>query len=262
MSKMTLSYADLYTHVSNFLSFTAPTVAPTGTNLTVCEGIVDRGIRQFLYPIDMKYGTPHEWSFLKRYWSFNTVGDQWKYALPADFSELLTGFSHGDSQFLRSLVKRSGQQIKEMRNITVTSGWPLYYAVVPLPYDIEIGTTYELWLYPNPSQVYTFSCFYRPDPIKLSATTDLVIGGISAIEAILESCLAVAETQGDDNASTFHQSEAARLIQTLIRFDSNKTDTDTIGNLYTGGVAGISDAEADPCSRFAYVSQSDIYAQS
>jgi len=260
MARMTLSYVQLYTKVSNFLGLTATGTAPTGTDLTTCKDIIDRALRQFLYPIDMKYGIPHEWSFLTQYWSFSTSADQWKYALPLDFSELLTGFSHGDSQSLQNLVKRSGQQIKQMRSTTVTSGWPLYYALVPLRYDIEIGTAYELWLYPDPSQAFELSCFYRPDPVKLSATTDLVIGGISAIEAILETCLGVAESQEDDNKSTHHQKKAAELTQILIRFDSAKTDTDTIGNLYTGRVGGLEDAS--PCSRFAYVDQNDIYADS
>lgn len=263
MARMTLSYADLYTKVSNFLSLTTTGAAPTGTNLTTCQDIVHRGIRQFLYPIDAKYSTPHEWSFIKQYWSFSTVNGQWKYALPIDFSDLLTGFSHDDSQALRPLVKRSGQQIKEMRSYTVTNGWPFYYAIVPQRYDIETGTTYELWLYPNPSQVFTFSTFYRIDPVKLAATTDLVIGGIQVIEAILETCLGVAEVQEEDNTSTHHQKEANRLVQTAIRFDSNKTDTDTIGNLYTGKDLGLdSNAGGDRCTRFAYVNQSDIYAQS
>jgi hypothetical protein len=261
MAKLTLTYADLYTQVSNFLGYTGPTVAPTGTNLTVCKDIVDRGIRQFLYPIDARYGTPHRWSFLEQYYSFNTIGSQWKYPLPADFSELLTDFSHDDSQALSPLEKRDAQQIKKMRSITVTSGWPLYYAVVPLKYDLEIGTTYELWLYPTPSQVYTFSTFYRPDPIQLSATTDLVIGGISAVEAILESCLGVAEHQEDDNVTQHHQQKAEELIQKLIRFDAGKVGTNTVGNLYTRRLYGLDEEDADPCSRFAYVNQSDIYSQ-
>jgi hypothetical protein len=211
--------------------------------------------------MDMKFGTPHRWSFIERYWSFNTVGDKWKYALPADFSELLTDFTFGDSQALRPLQKRNAQQIKKMRNISITSGWPIYYAVVALPYDIEIGTQYELWMYPNPSQVYTFSTFYRADPVQLSATTDLVIGGISAIEAIIESCLGVAEHQEDDNRSTHHQSKAEELIQKLIRFDSGKTDTDIVGNLHSGKLYGIDIQDVDDCTRFAYVNQSDIYAQ-
>ena len=233
MARMTLSYEDLYTKVSNFLSLTTTGTAPTSTNLTTCKDIVHRGIRQFLYPLDMKYNTPHEWSFLKQYWSFSTASSQWKYALPPDFSDLLTDFTFDDDVAFAPLKKRSGQQIEKMRANVATSGWPMYYALVPARYDIEIGTTYQLWLYPTPSQAYVLSTFYRPDPIKLSATTDLVIGGIPVIEAILETCLGVAELQEDDNTSTAHQAKAVELIQTAIRFDAGKTDTTLIGNLYT-----------------------------
>jgi len=237
---MTLSYADLYTKVSNFLGLTTTGTAPSdATDLATCKAIVHRAIRQFLYPIDMKYGTPHTWSFLNQYWSFSTASSQWKYALPIDFSDMLTDIVFDDSTALAPLKKVSGQQIEKMRASIATSGWPAYFALVPTRYDIEIGSSYELWMYPTPSQVYSLSCFYRPDPVKLSATTDLVIGGISAVEAILESCLGVAESQEDDNASTIHQAKAEELIQKLIRFDSGKTDTETIGNLYTSKMATV-----------------------
>ena len=240
MARMTLSRNDFRIRVSNFLGLTAPGVVPTGTNLIVVDGIIDRGIRQFLYPIDRKYGTPHKWSFLKQPWSFNTASSKWKYALPIDFSDLLTDITFDDNEALCPLKKRSGQQIKKMRARVVTSGWPEYFALVPQRYDIEIGTTYQLWLYPNPSGVYLLSTFYRPDPIKLSATTDLVIGGIPVIEAILETCLGVAELQEeDDNVSTAHQTKAVELIQTAIRFDSGKTDTETIGNLYASKMRSL-----------------------
>jgi hypothetical protein len=232
MARMTLGYSGLYTRVSNFLGLTAAGTAPTSTDLTTCQDIVDRGIRQFIYPIDMKYGTPHQWSFLSQYWSFDTVSGQWKYALPIDFSDILEDFSFDEDEGLPKLTKRSGQQIKQMRSITDTTGWPEYYALVPSRYDIEVGTVYELWLYPTPGSTYSVSTFYRIDPIKLSATTDFVVGGISAIEAILESCLGVAEHQEDDNTTQHHQQKAQELIQTLIRFDCGKIATSKIGNLY------------------------------
>lgn len=232
MARMTLSYENLYTKVSSFLGLTTTGTAPTGTDLTTCKDLVHRGIRQFLYPIDVKYGTPHEWSFLKQYWTFSTSTDQWKYSVPIDFSDLIEDITFDDDKVLAPLNKVSGQQIEKMRASNTSSGWPMYFALVPQRYDIEIGTTYELWLHPTPSQVYVLSTFYRPDPIKLSATTDLVIGGIPVIEAILESCLGVAEHEADDNQSTHHQAKAVELIQTAIRFDSGKTDTTKIGNLY------------------------------
>lgn len=233
MARMTLSYQNLYDRVSHFLSLTAEGTSPTGNDLTKCKDIVHRGIRQFMYPVDMRTGMPHYWSFLKQYWSFNTVSGQWKYTLPIDFSDNMENFSYDDDG-LPELKKRSGQDIKRYRNISTTSGWPEFYAIVPSKYDIELGTTYEIWLYPTPGQAYTLSTFYTIDPIKLSATTDLVIGGISALEAILETCLGIAESQEDDNATTHHQQKSEELIQKLILFDSGKVETSKVGNLYWG----------------------------
>jgi len=232
MARLTLSYQNLYDEVSFFLGLTARGTTPTGTNLTLCKALVDRGIRQFLYPIDMETGAPHEWEFLKVYWDFTTVSGQWKYALPVDFSDLYSTLYFDTSSANPPLVKRDAEQILSMRTGGADSGYPEYFAITPLRYNIEIGTLYELWVHPVPSQTDTLSGFYRADPVQLSATTDLVIGGIRAIEAILESCLAVAEHQEDDMTSSHHTGKAAELVQKLIKFDK-VTQSDKIGNLYS-----------------------------
>jgi hypothetical protein len=228
MARLTLSYSDLYTKVSEFLGLGS---SPTGDDLTKCTDLVHRGIRQFLYPVDMITGQAHEWEFLKVYWDFTTVSGQWKYALPIDFSDLYSILYFDLESANPPLVKRSSEQILSMRTGGTISGYPEYFAITPLRYDIEIGTLYELWVYPTPSQSETLSGFYRADPVQLLATTDLVIGGIRAIEAILESCLAVAEHQEDEMATSHHTGKAAELIQKLIQFDT-VTASDKIGNLY------------------------------
>lgn len=231
MARLTLSYANLYDEVSWFLSLTTTGTSPSGDDLIRCKSLVDSGIRQFLYPIDARTGQPHEWEFLKFYWSFNTINGQWKYALPVDFSDLCSVLHFDSTDGVPPLKKRSAEQIIEMRTGGTNEGYPEYYAITPSRYDIEIGTLYELWLYPIPNQTYNLSGFYRADPVQLSATTDLVVGGIKASEAILESCLAVAEQRDDDMTTNHHTQKAAELIQKLIQFDK-VTKTDKIGNLY------------------------------
>lgn len=229
MARLTLSYSEVYIKISEFLGLGS---SPAGTNLTDVKDIVARGLRQFLYPIDQRNGNPHYWSFLEQYWSIRTITDQWKYALPLDFSDLLTDIVYDTGEWLPIPKKRNAMQIKEMRSVSDTSGWPQFYAIVPSKYDLDVGSSYELWIYPKPSRAYMLSTFYRIDPLKPSETTDLMVGGVSAVEAILESCLAVAEHWSDDMTTSHHTSKAAELIQTLIRFDAGKTDTDLIGNLY------------------------------
>jgi len=232
MANLHLTYVELYTRVSNFLGLTDYGTAPTSTDLTLCQDIVARGYRQFLYAVNLRTGKIHQWNFLKKFYTFTAIADKWKYAVPEDFSELASPIFFDSSELQPNLVKQSAEQILSMRSDVLTNEWPQFYAITPSTYDIELGTTYELWLYPTPDQNYTMNYFYRFDPLKLSATTDLTVGGIRVCEAILESCLGVAETQEEDNTSTHHQAEAVKLIQALITSDTI-TDTDKIGNLYS-----------------------------
>ena len=236
MARLTLGYNDLRIRVSNFLGLTSTGVAPTAASAdeTLCDDIINRGLRQFLYPLDMSVRppSPHEWEFLKTYWDFTTIAGKWKYALPIDFSDVYSTLYFDTSSPEAPLEKRSAEQILGMRTGNTITGSPEFFAITPLRYDIEIGTLYELWVYPTPSQAETLSGFYRADPVQLSATSDLVLGGIRAIEAILESCLAVAEMQEEDMTSSHHTGKAAELIQILIKYDK-VTRTDKIGNLYT-----------------------------
>ncbi len=233
MAKLTRNYQNLYDEVSHFLGLTPRGTSPSSTDLTLCKDIVDRGIRQFLYPLD-DTGQPYEWSFIKKYFAFQTVANKWKYPLPVDFADMYndSAFHYDPSNENPPLERRDAEQIIALRTGVDATGYPEYFAITPAPYDIEIGTLYELWLYPTPNQAESLSGFYRVDPVQLSATSDLAIGGIKAIEAILESCLAVAEHQEDEMATQHHTAKAAELIQKLIKFDKRTTRSGKIGNIY------------------------------
>ena len=229
MAKMTLGYVDLQNEVSWFLGLTGRPTAPTGDNLATCKSLVLRGIRQFLYPLD-ETGQPHEWEFLKSSHTITTSIGQYKYALPTDFGEMNGTWHFGVSNANPPLQKRSAEQIRAMRTGIDNTGYPLYYAITPSHYDPKVGTLYELHLYPSPSRRDTLFGYYRIDPVALSADADLAVGGIRAIEAILESCLAVAEHSVDDMASSHHTQKAAQLILTLIKYDK-VTTSDKLGSL-------------------------------
>lgn len=252
MARLTLGYKEVYDKVGEFLGLVPSGTTPTGQDLIDVKDLVARGLRQFLYPIDQRYGTPHHWSFLDQFLSLRLITDQWKYALPLDYSDLLTDIIFDTGEWLPPLKKRSAMQIKEMRSVSDSSGWPQFYAIVPSKYDLSVGSSYEIWFYPKPSRAYMLSTFYRIDPLKSSETTDLMVGGISATEAILESCLAVAEHWSDDMATTHHTAKAVELIQVLIQFDSGKADTDLIGNLYYDKLwrGGIWDGPGRQCGVF------------
>lgn len=229
MSNLVLTFSELYLRVSNFLGLTAPEVAPTDTNLTVCKAIVYRAYRQFLYPTNLVTGAAHEWSFLKQLYVFNTEGSKYKYPLPDNFSDVLEPPYFGDSGGYSELTRVGPEQILKLRSATLSSGFPLYFAIVPFSYENEVGTYYEMWIDPVPDAAYQLKMFYRIDPLKPTNSTDYVVGGIRASEAILENCLAVAEQQ-ENNEIGIHTRLAAELTQKLIQTDI-QDESDCLGNM-------------------------------
>lgn len=225
MAKLTLSYSDLYTKVGQFLGIDIS----GATNLAKVKDIVARAYRQFLYPINMQTGELHVWSFVKQFHTLNIQSGKWKYSLPTNFSDFLTVPQFDDSDGYNELTKLGPEQILELRVTGISTGFPTYFAVAPFVYDNQTGTMYELWLDPEPDGAYTLRFFYRIDPLRPDADTDLLIGGIRATEATLESCYAVAETQ-EDEVIGLHTQLANEAIQKLIRADVQDT-SDLLGNL-------------------------------
>ena len=230
-SNLRITYDDLLKRVSDFLGLGSST--PTGSNLTLCGDIVARGYRQFLYPMDARTGDTWEWSFLKPLHVLPIRSGIWKYQLPEDFSEILTDPTFDDDDGFTSLSKITPEEILNLRSTVTESYQPWYYAIVPVGGGLETGTFDEIWVYPSPDASYNLKFFYKADPLKPDTTTNYLVGGVRACEAILESCLAVAEVQEDDTIG-IHSQKAEELIQKLILADSKRDDDTIIGNLYSG----------------------------
>lgn len=229
MANLKLTLDDLLIRVSDFLGLGDTT--PTGDNLTLCKGIVARGYRQFLYPIDMRVGDAYEWSFLRQPYTLPIQSGKWVYQLPEDYSEILTDPCYDDDDGYRSLSKVTPQEILNLRSGMVESTYSYYYTVVSVGTGLETGSFDEIWLYPEPDASYNLKFFYKVDPQKPDATTDYLVGGVRACEAILESCLSVAEIQEDEGMGV-HTEMATKLVQSLIVVDSKRDEDATIGNLY------------------------------
>lgn len=246
MAKLEYTFSDLTTRVSEFLGLgsTPPTKA---------KDIVYRGLRNFYYPINQEKGRKHNWSFLKQHHSFNTISSSWKYALPEDFSEYLTSPTFDVNTGYLPLKERSPEQILDLRTSSDSNGYPDFFAIVPVTFHNVTGTYYEMWLYPNPDGAYLLQFFYKIDPLKPEEDNDYLPGGIKAVEAIIENCLAVAEQQEDETVG-LHTQLAMDLTQKLIIQDAAPT-TDVIGNLY-GGVREWPVARKD----YTYLDIDNIYA--
>lgn len=229
MSSLVLTLSDLYTRVSTFLAITTGDTAPTGDDLTLCKNIVYRGYRRFLYPVDMRTGERHEWSFLKQLHVLNTQSGKWKYDLPLTFGDLLEEPHFDSDDTYGELSRITPGQILELRAATTSEGFPVYFALAPYTFDDEIGTGYEMWIDPVPDGIYTLKFYYRLDPLKPENTGSYLVGGMKASESILESCLSVAEQQ-EDGIIGIHTKLADDLVQKLIITDIQE-ESDILGNM-------------------------------
>lgn len=226
MAKLTVSFSDLYTYVSEFLGLGS---SPAGTDLTKVKKIVQRGYRMYLYPVDATTGEIHHWSFVKQFYTIPVKSGTWKYLLPNNFSDFIGVPYFADDTTYPPLIKVGPEQIKEIRSMSTTSGFPKNFAIAPFKYDEQVGTRYELWVDPIPDGTYPLSCWYRIDPDAPSDDSDLLVGGVRGAEALIECCLAKAEQEVDDKIG-MHTDLAKSGLQELIRTDI-KDSSDFLGNL-------------------------------
>jgi len=238
MANLTMDYKSLYNLVARFLWKTQPgkwmqdiDTKSSDTQTTIIKNICARGYRNFLYPIDERTGKEYLWTFLKQHYTINLINEKWKYALPENFSEILTEPSFSDEDGYISLTRVSPEKILDMRVAAVETIVPSYYAIAPSNYDLETGTFYEFWVHGQPNSTYTIQFFYKINPLKPEATSDYLVGGIKAIEAITENCLAVAEQQ-ELNTFGIHTQLAKKLTQDLIRIDGGAEAKTVLGNLH------------------------------
>lgn len=216
MNDLSLTYSNLYKEVSRFLSWGSE---PTDERLSICKNIVLRAYRQFLYPIDMRTGKVHKWSFLYKHSILNTSADKWEYELPTDFANQILFFEHtADSGYPRPKFI-SYSDILRRRVLSESSSYPSFFSVKTGVYNRETGQKYDVVFYGTPNAVYTMPFCYIFNPAKPTDADDMLIGGIRGSETLLELCFAVAEVQEDNTIGT-HRQEADRLIQMLIQQDS------------------------------------------
>lgn len=234
MANLRLTYSDIYTRISVFLGITDndSETAPTGDGLTKCKAICQRGLRNFLYPIDSRTGDYWEWSFLRPLHTMSLLDGKWRYQLPEDFSSIITDPTYSEDDNFKQIAKTTPDNIMNSMAAGDVDYAPYYYSIVTSQYDPEIGEFEEIWFYPKPDSDYRIQFYYKSDPTKAENADEFLPGGVKSTEAILENCFAVAESQ-EDEVLGIHTQLAGKLTQDLIIIDSKKdADNMLIGNLY------------------------------
>lgn len=239
MPTLDLTFLDVYTAVSNYLGLGNPTT--DATELTTVKNIVKRGYRKFLMPVDSSTidrrtrsgPKPYRWSFLRQTTTLATVAGQEKYDLPIGYNGMIISLTHTtDETFNPVEVPLAVIYIKKSE--TTNRSYPLYFAIKDGDFDKAVGRRKEVLFYPVPDLVYTYFYTYRFLPEAPVENGDFFVGPVGSGEAILETCLAVAELQEKDEIGV-HNQEADRLTQQLIGDDKLGALVGNIGGMIKDG---------------------------
>jgi hypothetical protein len=245
-------YSDVYAKLAEYLGLGS---SPTGTDLTKVQDLTLRGYRRFLMPIDMSSGKVHIWKFLERTTTMSLQANEDTYKLPLGFSTFVSPncpFTYTTPLSLNP-VQKPVSYIYEQKSKSTGTGYPLYFCLKTGDYDTINGQQYEVVFFPTPNSTLNYYYTYIFTPPAPVNAKDVFIGDDIYSEAILESCLAVAEFNKYDSPNTpnpkIHAEEAERLIQALIGKDKQSRLIPNMGQ--------ITDGVLDRYTRSAIIYDSD-----
>ena len=241
MPTLDLTFLDVYTSISNYLGLGNPTT--DATELVKVKNITKRGYRKFLMPVDMSTivttgritsaPKPYRWAFLRQTTTLATIVGQELYDLPTGYNGMIIPLKHTTEDTFNP-VEVPLEYIYQKKSQSTNDSYPLYFAIKEGDFDKIIGRKRELIFYPVPDLVYTYYYTYRFLPEAPVEDGDFFVGPVGSSEAILETCLAVAELQEKDTIGVLN-AEADRLVQQLIGDDKLSSLVGNIGGMIRDG---------------------------
>jgi len=235
MASMQWTFSDVYTKVAEFLGLGS---SPTGTDLTKVKDLVYRGYMLFLLPIHPRKGNHYTWSWLEQEATLRTESGKWEYLLPSDFFKFCRKMEYDSTETKYPINEVTVRAVMNNRAVSASSTAPTGYAVRTSKFDTRVGSTKELVIWPTPNAVYNLNYSYVITPEKPVNDTDLFIGGPLESEAILECCLAAAESQEDETAG-IHTKNAYETISKMILADEGDSPT-TVGFVQDTNIGRVS----------------------
>lgn len=220
-SSLSVGYPELVRAVGRFLGYGADSSSWQTGQLEEVQDHIASGLRRF-------YGA-HQWSFLRPTHTITLVAATATYALPDNFAAFL-----GDFTFTAESLKQWSVPlvpelvVRRRRTSTPRSGTPEMAAVYPITVDGTTGQRFELALWPTPDAAGTLTAAMQILPDKVTAAAPYPLGGEKFAEAILECCLAAAESTMDD-AQAVHAERAVQELQLAIGADDRHRSISTLG---------------------------------
>jgi len=235
-STLSLTYDTIKVALGQYLGYGRTSGNWSTDQSNQMDDIIQRGLRQFYFP---KSG--HIWSFLKPTTTLALASADWQYDMPDDFGGLASPFSFSSDEGYYQIQQVPESKILGLRQrYNSQTGRPYMCAIRQLttyPNATE-GSRYEVIFYPTPDAVYTLYYSYHILMNKLVTTTNPnFYGGMVHSEAVLESCLAVAEVDVNDTLG-IHNQKFNELLETSMQSDMQRFNPVSLG--YNGDNGEIS----------------------
>lgn len=215
-STLTLTGADIKRHIGRFLGINRDLTKWTTENTTDVTDLIKSGERQL-------YGA-HNWSFLTVVSAITTGNGTSTYDLPDDFSGFL------DRELSISSTKSWAVKIKPVEMVleqietygtSMPTGitQPLMAAVKPkVSFAPATGQRWQIQFWPTPTATLSVVGRYRSIPNTIDDDSHYPMGGQPFAQLLLESCLAAAEEQMNDEDGV-HRARFNELLAAAIASD-------------------------------------------
>lgn len=234
-SALSITRDDIYNAVAVELGYGESYAECGSGEQAAIRAIVIRGERRFYKPPPIN-NKVHQWSFMRPLFTFATGVGQWEYPLPAEY-----GGIDGDITFAEAarnglcITSTIESRMRMWRSQTDHRGTPRYYAIVALPHDRTHGQRYQLLLFPTPDEVLSLQFRMLINPQALDKYAPFPYGGTQYSEAILASCLAVAELSRDGIKGT-RDMDWREQMAAAIMLDRDVHEPDILGMNLDGSV--------------------------
>lgn len=221
-SSLSLGYPDFCSEVGYFLGYGRDTISsPTKWSADQQVDIplvVNAGYRQFLYPPAIPGVPQHEWTFLKPWTTLATTASDYDTDLPDNFGNLVGEIRYTGSDNQSGPVTHVHvSKLLALKEGNSTSGAPTLCSIRPKAATAgSTGQRWEILFWPTPDATYTLLYQYQVLVSQLTNAAPYPLGGMRHGEAIMASCLAVAEERMNDERGVRFAKFVEMLNQSIV----------------------------------------------
>jgi len=233
-----LTFGDIRDSVTDYLGIGLDWSSLIEADQDKVDKIIYRAYRNFLYPVNLRTGKVHVWSWLKKEATLTLEDGVWEYDLPSDFKRLIRPLLYSYTDRHPPINKVSVSNVMQFRTYHDSGSFPVLCAVIPEDVEIDTAQIKKIIFTPTPDQEYVVNYSYISIPSAPEESTDYFLGDAVISETILQGALAVAEQQEDEKMATQTQlylDMVNRMVQ-----DDVPSAPDSVGILHDGNLNGAS----------------------